>query len=85
MTACASKSGWQSIVIGDGVTIGSAKETAAYLLFVHGWSNRIFRFFLPSGQEILARVALYLALTPTGTEWERDRDDALNLVLGFLR
>jgi len=79
-----SKSGWQSIVICDGVTIASVKETAAYLLFVSGWGSRISRSLLPTGREILSRVALYLALTPTSEEWEKGQDDALNLVLCHL-
>jgi hypothetical protein len=84
MTRPGSESALQSIVICDGVTIGSVRALASYLLFVNGWSSRLLRFFLPSGREILTRAALYLALTPTGEEWEQSRDDALNLVLWFL-
>lgn len=79
---CDSKSAWQSIVIYDGVTIGSARELAAYLLFTSGCGRRISRYFRPSGRELLKRVALYLALTPAAGE--RDRDDALELILDRL-
>jgi hypothetical protein len=81
---CSSPSAWQSIAICDGVSIASVRDVALYFLFVHGWSSRIFRFFLPSGRVILTRVALYLALAPVQSGSERDRDDALNLVLCFL-
>jgi hypothetical protein len=34
---------------------------------------------------MLANVALYLALTPDAEGFERDRDEALELVLSFMK
>lgn len=84
MTACDSRSEWQSIVIAYGLTIAGAREIARHLLFSSGWGRRISAWLLPSGRVILTRTALYLALAPAGSDSERDRDDALELVLSLL-
>jgi len=84
MTPSDSASAWQSIVICDGVTIAAVKASSC-LRFSSGSLRRISKFLLPTHREILTRVALYLALAPAGSGSERDRDEALDLVLERLR
>jgi hypothetical protein len=75
---CSCPSAWQSIVIADGVTIGSVKETATWLLFYSGFATRILRSEARNRRALLTRVALYLALDPAASD---GADDALELVL----
>jgi hypothetical protein len=75
---------WRSIVISDGVTIENVSNAALHLLFWSGCGTRISRFFRQP-KAMLANVALYLALTPDAEGFERDRDEALELVLSFMK